>query len=398
MHIAIIWQRFLPYHVARITHLSKRLRAEGHELTAIEVASQDQTYGFPEDGAVDDQFEKICCFPGISYHELKARTIHRRVLNILERTGPDFVFCPATPFPEGMGAIYYGSRNDKKVVIMDDAFEHMEKRGPLTRITKRLIHAGVDGMFIPAATHLPYHIASGFSNERVALGVSIVDNDYFHRNAEKARHEEATLKHELELPEDYFLFVGRIMPRKGLDTLMEAYGRYLGRMGKEAWELVLVGNGEIEGMMNSKPRGVRFTGAKFGDDLCKYYGLARMLVVPSYSDPWALVVNEGMASNLPVIVSQGCGASRNLVREGENGWTFKPGDVDTLTNLLHRSTLLGAEKLAEMGRRSSGIMDRWSLDTFVDSALKAIRIPKRRGRRIVSSALIGIWKGWVRVN
>ena len=48
LHVVVIWQRFLPYHKARIRHLNTRLTQLGCRLTAIEVASQDSSYGFAE--------------------------------------------------------------------------------------------------------------------------------------------------------------------------------------------------------------------------------------------------------------------------------------------------------------------------------------------------------------
>jgi hypothetical protein len=64
MQIAIIWQRFLPYHVARIKHLNERLEELGHKLHAIEVATQDLSYGFPEKPLAKNGFSRVCCFPG----------------------------------------------------------------------------------------------------------------------------------------------------------------------------------------------------------------------------------------------------------------------------------------------------------------------------------------------
>ena len=44
--VMIIWTKFLPYHIARIKHLKKRLDEIGCALTAVEVASQDELYPF----------------------------------------------------------------------------------------------------------------------------------------------------------------------------------------------------------------------------------------------------------------------------------------------------------------------------------------------------------------
>jgi glycosyltransferase involved in cell wall biosynthesis len=141
-----------------------------------------------------------------------------------------------------------------------------------------------------------------------------------------------------------------------------------------------------------------FAGLKFGAELCHYYALARVLIVPSLSDPWGLAVNEGMASGLPVIVSKGCGAAKTLVREGENGWTFEPGDEEALTTLMIKASSLPPDALKEMGRKSQSIISEWSLDRFADGVLKAIEIPRRPPAGFISDTLTRLWKGRVSIN
>ena len=400
-HIAIIWQRFLPYHVDRIRHLWNRLDQLNHRLTAIEISSQDKSYVFPELNFSNNGFEHICCFPGASYHEFKSHEIYKKVFSFVTELKPDIIFAPATPFPEGMAAFTYRLASGSRAVMMDDAWEHTDHRGFIREGIKRLIHQNIDAVFIPAHSHLPYYLRMGFPEERIIFGVDVVDNDYYAQQSEKARENEGNLRTSKKLPENYFLFVGRFLPRKGLENLVKAYADFRKKMVQNPWDLLLVGDGEhlenIHGLARDIP-GVLFVGPQFGDDLCQYYALARALVVPSIIDPWGLVVNEGMASGLPVIVSKGCGAAKTLVREGENGWTFEPGDDETLTNLMIRVSSLSSDALKEMGRKSQSIVSEWSLDRFADGVLKAVEIPRRPPAGPISNILTKLWKGRVTVN
>ena len=98
LRIAVIWQRFLPYHLARLHRLRTRCADLGGSLTCVEVAAQDSSYGFESDAAAAE-FDHRCCFPGSSYHTHRAPEIYARVLEALSRIEPDVVFAPATPFP-----------------------------------------------------------------------------------------------------------------------------------------------------------------------------------------------------------------------------------------------------------------------------------------------------------
>jgi glycosyltransferase involved in cell wall biosynthesis len=400
-HIVIIWQRFLGNHVARIRLLQERCSALGYRLTALEIASQDKSYIFPEFNFSNNGFEHICCFAGSSYHQFESNEIYEKVFSLLTELKPDIIFAPATAFPEGMAAFAYRLTSGVRVVMMDDAWEYTDRRGPLTKVIKRLISKNIDGVFIPAPSHLSYYVKMGFPEGRVVFGICAVDNDFFSQMADQIRKDEAYLGALRNLPKNYFLFVGRFLPRKGLETLIKAYKSYRKQVTRESWGLVLVGTGShldsIQGLAEGIPE-IRFVGLQFGEDLCHYYGLARVLIVPSVIDQWGLVINEGMASGLPVIVSKGCGAAKTCVQEGENGWTFEPGDDETLTKLMIRASSLSSDALKEMGRKSQSIISEWSLDRFADGVLKAIEIPRRPPAGLVSNILTKLWKGRVRVN
>jgi 1,2-diacylglycerol 3-alpha-glucosyltransferase len=266
---------------------------------------------------------------------------------------------------------------------------------------KRLIHRNIDGVFIPAPSHLAYYEKMGFPSGRVMYGVDAVDNEYFRRHADTARAGAEVIRAKRGLPEKYFLFVGRFLPCKGLETLISAYGHYRTQAGSTAWNLVLVGNGpylEQVQTMTGYGLGIHFAGVITGTELCHYYGLAQTLVLPSVHETWGLVVNEGMAAGLPVLVSRGCGAAETLVREGTNGWTFAPGNIDELAGLLTRMNELKSEDLRQMGRNSQTIIAEWSLDRFAEGVVEALNLPRREPGGVLADMVTKIWKGRVSIN
>lgn len=170
---------------------------------------------------------------------------------------------------------------------------------------------------------------------------------------------------------------------------------------EEEWKLVLVGKGPDFGSMSrlaeNNPN-IIFAGPQYADDLCVYYSMASVFVCPSISEPWGLVINEAMASDLPVLVSTGCGAAKSLVRDGKNGWTFPPDDEDVLCNLMLRITALSPRELQEMGDRSRGIIDDWSLDRFADGTLSVLSLPKRPAAGLISHFFTFLWKGHISIT
>jgi glycosyltransferase involved in cell wall biosynthesis len=98
-------------------------------------------------------------------------------------------------------------------------------------------------------------------------------------------------------------------------------------------------------------------------------------------EQWGLVVNEAMASGLPVLVSKRCGCAADLVQEGGNGWTFDPRNEEEMATLMLKVASDEKERL-KMGRKSRQIITEWGparfasgLSLAIDAALSA---PKNR--------------------
>ena len=102
----------------------------------------------------------------------------------------------------------------------------------------------------------------------------------------------------------------------------------------------------------------RFTGLQNARNTADYYALAGCFVLPSAREPWGLVVNEAMASGLPVLVSVRCGCAEDLVRA--NGLMFDPHAPDGLRRCLTIVGALAAGDLEAMGERSRRIIAHYS--------------------------------------
>jgi len=295
-----------------------------------------------------------------------------------------------------MASIKYCLNYEKLSVMMDDAWKLSDMRGFLISMVKKIIHRNIDVAFIPAPSHAAYYIDKGIPPERIVYGVDVVDNDFFASGADRARSHADRLWKELGLPRKFFVFVGRFIQRKGIATLLEAYRRYVHALPNDPWGLVLVGEGDElrvhEKAMLGYPS-VKFVGSQFGDQLCTYYGLAGAFVLPSEVETWGLVVNEAMASGLPVLVSSGCGAGEALVEEAGNGWTFEPGNADKLSHLMSRISQLSPAQLRNMGTRSKEIIGHWSLDTFADGVIRASLFARRDRGSILANLLTKLWTG-----
>ena len=393
-HVAIVWTKFLPYHIARINHVRTQLHAEGHRLTAIEVASKDALYPFPETNLSATDY--VCIFSGKSYRALHPLAIHHRIYSTIEQISPDVIISPSTPFPSGMASIKYCLKKKKFSAIMDDAWQLSDTRGPMITAVKKIIHNNVDAVFIPSRFHAPYYERMGFPSERIVYGVDVVDNDYYSRYSQSAAERSDELRKELKLPKKYFIFVGRFIKRKGIETLLEAFQLYRKDPGPAAWDLVLVGD-DVEiteyTMKAKKVEGVHFAGIQVGERLCAYYGLASALILPSEIETWGLVINEAMACRLPIIASSGCGAARALIDEGKNGWMFQPRDHHRLLDLMKEVSGLPEGVLKSTGEQAFRTIQSYSLDTFSAGVRSMLTMTQRNKKMVLPNIITRLWPG-----
>lgn len=124
--------------------------------------------------------------------------------------------------------------------------------------------------------------------------------------------------------EGKFLFVGRLAAEKNLSLLIAAFQRL------PQFELTLVGSGplKIEQQANIHPLGHVPL-----EELPRVYQQHDVLILPSLSEPWGLVVEEALYQGLPVIVSEHVGA-KELVEDYQVGLTFDPHQLQALMEAI----------------------------------------------------------------
>jgi glycosyltransferase involved in cell wall biosynthesis len=229
---------------------------------------------------------------------------------------------------------------------------------------------------VAGTPHIDYVNKLGIPHERIFMGYDVVDNEHFTAGAEAARSNASADRARYALPEEYFIACARFIEEKNLIGLISGFARYRQLAGARAWKLVLVGDGpERADVIRAISRfgvedAVVLAGFRQYHELPVFYGLAGALVHASTRDTWALVVNEAMASGLPVLVSEQCGCARDLVQAGANGFTFNPAEVERLAELMCELAH-GESDRRSMSQKSLDIISRWSIERFADSLWKA---------------------------
>jgi len=136
-----------------------------------------------------------------------------------------------------------------------------------------------------------------------------------------------------------FLFCGQMIPRKGLDNLLDAFALLLGRYPHI--RLLLAGReaglgARLDRMPGAVRARIEYAGFVAPEDLPRLFARADVFILPSRYDGWGVVVNQAIGAGLPVICSEAVGAGHDLVEPEVNGLRFQPGYVPALSRCMER--------------------------------------------------------------
>ncbi len=384
--LVVLFNNLGPYHIARLAVVAKRC-----ELLAVEQYSTSAGHAWDPIAWVP--FRRETLFRKLSGERpVSGSAIHRAVYEALTDFGPEAIAVPGWATALATSAVAWAHAHRVPVVLMSDSQEIDFDRTALLEWVKRRYVSNCDGAIVGGTPHRDYLVKLGMNPSRIRLGCDVVDNHHFRCGAAHARENAAAFRKHMGLPARYFLTVARFIEEKNLPRLLQAFAEFLARTANdridaEPWHLLILGDGDLRRRLELQlsslglAERVLLPGFRQYPELPIWYGLAEAFVLASVRDTWGLVVNEAMASGLPVLVSNRCGCAADLVSPGVNGYTFDPTDVGGLAGLMARIAEQ-ATRRRTMGDASALLIDTWSPTVFADNLVGLIEelkaLPTRR--------------------
>lgn len=427
MRLLLHFARFGPYHHARLRAVTAVLAPLGWEVIGLQTASLDTTYDWRESlGGTDTNGggmeEILTVFPGRVYEEIPSGECRRRLVTCLNELSPDAIAVPGWGSIDARVSLGWCRRHGAKAIIMSETRENDGPRRWWKERIKSLILRNVHGALVGGAAHRSYLAKLGVPEARIRLGYNVVDNAYFVTEAARWR-EQVSGGEPLSggSTHPFFLASNRFIERKNLGRLIEAYARYTNstvsnearsteyqedRESPAPWHLCLLGDGPLRQQLISQCHSldlavkesapweldasqmnaaisptVFFPGFRQIEELPRFYAGAEALVHPALEEPWGLVINEAMASGLPVLSGNNVGAAAELIIEGRNGWTFDAGSTEAITHTMIKLMALRPEERLTMGRVSAEFLEEnYPTSAFGCNLREILEIPElRRG-------------------
>lgn len=298
------------------------------------------------------------------------------------KTGPDSAFCfevltylrkeydvivvGGYSTPTGMFAIEYMRLKKKQFYLnCDGGFVKEEKK----------INFWIKKHLISGAT---YWLSSGNATNRYLKHYGALENKIFKYpfssvkesdvlTEELSKEQRDLLKKELDLKEEKIVVsVGQFIYRKGFDLLIRAAAKLEEDVG-----IYIVGGVPTEEYNQlielHQSKNIHFVGFCDRETLKKYYCVANCMAFPTREDIWGLVINEAMASGLPIVSTDKCIAALELVDDA--GYIVPSDDVNALYMAINK-VLRDTELQANMARKARQKVNAYTIEKMAQTHMK----------------------------
>jgi glycosyltransferase involved in cell wall biosynthesis len=258
--------------------------------------------------------------------------------------------------------------------LLDDHTRSFIKRF-LRRKVLTYVYKHIDFALFTGKYNQDYYKKYGVPNDKLIFMPHAIDNERF------ALACIVNYREQLGISEDtfIFLFAGKLETKKDPELLLRTFCK----IKTKDMALIIVGSGPLDADLKngySSLSGVYFLPFQNQSCMPSVYMIADVFILPSKGpeETWGLAVNEAMAAGKPVIVSDKCGCSADLVIEGRNGYKFKSGNEDDLGKKMTKMYKKGRLNAQGMGIESRKVIANWSFDKCA-SILESLIIDKIKG-------------------
>lgn len=204
----------------------------------------------------------------------------------------------------------------------------------------------------------------GFKDQKIIFNLCSCDTELFNKAAE---HLEIKAK---DYPKT-FLYVGRFMPLKGIDILVDAFKSYQSKYHGN-WKLVCIGNGDLRHLLKDNP-GIEIMDFLSQDKIAEITKRSGVFILPSRFEHWGVVIHEFASAGLPLILSEHAGAGSVFLIDNYNGVTFKDNSAENLAKAMSDISNKTGSELVKMGKNSLLLSKRINPEITAASFLSIIR-------------------------
>lgn len=319
------------------------------------------------DGYEKEFVENISKDPGAGHFN---GIINKNLLQRIDIYKPDAILVYGWSFKSHLQVLRH-YKGKVKILFRGDSTLLDEKNGASLKKTARRIfltwiYRHIDAALYTGVANKQYYLAHGLHEDELHYAPHAVENERFFENEEQNEADAIEWRKLLGIPANaiVFLFAGKLEPKKDPLIMIESFRT----INDETARLLIVGNGVLEAEVKQRAaqdRRILFLDFQNQQQMPVIYRIGDVFLLPSKGpgETWGLSVNEAMACSKPVIVSDKCGCSKDLVTD--NGIIFPAGNQEALEEALH-FFLVSKEQIPAMGCKGRERIEQFSFKKIAE--------------------------------
>lgn len=377
VRVAVLTNNIQPYRLAVWEGLATRV---GTLRLFLSHASDIDQHWTADWGSLDVcvQGNRKLPFPGShSSDSIDGSTNHqvsvpRKTFRHLKEFQPDVIISIMLGMRTVLAALWCIWYRDTRLIVDLHLTERTEQnRGWLRKICRNWLLPRANAILVNGPSGIRYLRSFNVQDERVFHLTQVTDPSQFLKIPIVCSRQAA---HRI-------MIVGRLVELKGLIPFITVLARWATEHPGEAIDLCIVGAGPQRDKILSLevPENVRVNIVGYVQyfDLPGYFADAEIVAFPTLADEWGLVVNEALASGLPVLGSIYSQAVVELIQEDVTGWCFKPDETESTYKAIDKALSAPAEKISRMRKNCRDLGGKITPALAVEEMLQAIRYSLR---------------------
>ena len=253
-----------------------------------------------------------------------------------------------------------------RLIYWEMVSEHTEKgRGSIRKKLRQFLVRFADAFWVNGESGARYMQNIGANKDKFFYIPYTIDSNPFQQIHERRIHDPLRL-----------LMIGQLIVRKGIFPFLDVLNEWANLNISTKIELWIAGEGPLREAITkfSFPANIdcKYLGSVAYKDLPSVYAQGDLFVFPTLADEWGVVVNEAMASGLPVLGSLYSQAVEEMIENGVNGWVFHPDNPQEIALALDKAICTSKEELLAMGKTNQEKVEQFSIDVAVEQMLKSI--------------------------
>lgn len=330
MTLLVLYEELADYFIHSLTHFTKE-----YDVKALVIHKK-------QNPVAPFIFESSDSITLLSREELDVQEIQKTVSDF----GPAAILCGGWSYPPYLSICEEYQKSIPVVLGFDNWWTGSFKQRIAGLLSKFIFHKRFNRVFVPGIHQKEFALKLGFSNNAIRDSAYCCNYELF-SGVYDQREQNASPTKEKKI----LLYMGRYAPEKGIKELWQTFAE----TAPPDWELWCIGTGEITPLKHAQ---IRHIGFVHPEDLGQYLITVDAFILPSFFEPWGVVVHELATAGIPIISSCHVGAAEIFVSHNVNGLIFDSKNTSNFSDTLKVLFTKNDDALREWGKMSRELSKR----------------------------------------